>query len=70
MSEDKNKEQASWQENAARPSNFNKKDNNLEKDGKGNLKVKDDDKISKEDNEMIQETLDSLSVDDEDEKDS
>ena len=33
MSKDKN-EQADWQKNAGRPSNFNEKDDKLKKDGK------------------------------------
>lgn len=64
MSDEKNNEQADWQKNSGRPSNFNEKDDNLKKDSDGNLKLKrDKQKISKEENESIRETLDSLSED-------
>ena len=66
MSKDKN-EQADWQKNAGRPSNFNEKDDKLKKDGKGNLKIKKEkDGISKEENASIENTLDSLSEEDKD----
>ncbi|GAA4323466.1 hypothetical protein GCM10023115_52220 [Pontixanthobacter gangjinensis] len=62
MAEEKNKEQADWQKNAGRPSNFHEKDDKLKKDGDGNLKVKNEDKrVTKEEDKTIQETLDSIS---------
>ncbi|GGG45468.1 hypothetical protein [Christiangramia forsetii] len=65
MSDDTNK-QADWQKNAGRPSNFHEKDDNLKKDGDGNLKIKkQQNEVSKEENEAIKDTLDSLSDDEE-----
>lgn len=68
MAEEKKDEHANWQKNAARRSNFNRKDSNLEKDGDGNLKIKKDRGISEEDDEMIQDTLDSLEVGEDEEE--
>ena len=61
MAEDKNNPQADWQKNSGRPSNFHEKDEDLKKDGDGNLKLKKDkDGLTKEQNESIKDTLDSL----------
>ncbi len=69
MAEDKNNEQTDWQKNSARPSNFHEKDEKLKKDGDGNLKIQKDRKgVTKEEDETIQETLDSISESDDDEK--
>lgn len=69
MSEDKSKKQADWQKNSGRPSNFHEKDDNLKKDGDGNLKIKRDKHgVTSEEDESIQETLDSISGTDEDEE--
>jgi len=66
MSKDNN-EQADWQKNAGRPSNFREKDDKLKKDGKGNLKInKDTHGVSKKEDASIQDTLDSLSDEDKD----
>ena len=66
MSKDNN-EQADWQKNAGRPSNFHEKDDKLKKDGKGNLKInKDKDGLSSEEDKSIEETLDSLTEEDKD----
>ena len=68
MSEDKTNEQADWQKNSGRPSNFHEKDDNLEKGKNGNLKIEKDKKgVTPEEDEMIQDTLDSLSSSDEEE---
>lgn len=68
MAEENKKEQADWQKNSGRPSNFHEKDENLKKDGDGNLKVRGDDKrVTKEEDEAIQETLKSISGSDEEE---
>lgn len=65
MSEENNNKKADWQKNSGRPSNFHEKDDDLKKDGDGNLKVKKDKSgITKEQDESIQDTLDSLSEDD------
>ncbi|MGA8853603.1 MAG: hypothetical protein WB492_05435 [Christiangramia sp.] len=62
MSEDKSNEQADWQKNSGRPSNFHEKDDKLKKDGDGNLKIqKDKHGVSREEDEAIQDTLDSIS---------
>ncbi|QYA26449.1 hypothetical protein G3I01_13380 [Gramella sp. MT6] len=69
MSEDKNNEQADWQKNSGRPSNFHEKDDKLRKDGDGNLKIKKDrSRITSEEEETIQDTLDSISGTEEDEE--
>jgi len=68
MTEEKKNDHTNWQENAARPSNFNQKDSDLEKDGKGNLKIKKDSGVSEEEDEMIQDTLDSLEVGEDEEE--
>ena len=70
MAQDKNNEQTDWQKNAGRPSNFHEKDDKLKKDKDGNLKIKKDQEgVSKEDDKMIEETLDSLNnTDNEEEK--
>lgn len=66
MSEEKRNDQADWQKNSGRPSNFHEKDENLKRDGDGNLKMqKDKDGLSKKENEAIEETLNSLSENDE-----
>ncbi|MCH4823111.1 hypothetical protein ML462_07975 [Gramella lutea] len=66
MAEENKKEQADWQKNSGRPSNFHEKDDSLKKDGDGNLKVKGDDKrVTKEEDEAIQDTLKSISGSDE-----
>lgn len=68
MAEENKKEQADWQKNSGRPSNFHEKDENLKKDGDGNLKVRGDDKrVTKEEDDAIQETLKSISGSDEEE---
>lgn len=68
MADENKKEQADWQKNSGRPSNFHEKDENLKKDGDGNLKVRGDDKrVTKEEDEAIQETLKSISGSDEEE---
>ena len=65
MTKDKNNEQADWQKNSGRPSNFHEKDEKLKKDGDGNLKVeKNKDGLSDEENQAIEDTLDSLSEED------
>ena len=65
MAEDNKDDHTNWQENSARPSNFNRKDSDLVRDGKGNLKIKRDKQgLSEEENESIRETLDSLTEDD------
>jgi len=65
--ENKNNEQADWQKNSGRPSNFHEKDDKLKKDGDGNLKIKKDkNEVSKEEDESIKQTLNSLNEDDED----
>lgn len=65
MAEDKNNPQADWQKNSGRPSNFHEKDEDLKKDGDGNLKLKKDkDGLTKEQNESIKDTLDSLNEED------
>ena len=65
MAEDKNNPQADWQKNSGRPSNFHEKDEDLKKDGDGNLKLKKDkDGLTKEQNESIKNTLDSLNEED------
>lgn len=70
MSEDKNKGQADWQKNSGRPSNFHEKDDILKKDGEGNLKIKKDlHGVTREEDESIQDTLDSISGIGEDEED-
>ncbi len=62
MSEEKNKPQADWQKNSGRPSNFHEKDDDLKKDGDGNLKIKKEKQgISSDEEETIQDTLDSIS---------
>jgi hypothetical protein len=67
MSEEK--KQADWQKNAGRPSNFHEKDDKLKKDGDGNLKLKKEkDAVTNEEDETIQNTLDSLRGPDEDEE--
>jgi len=67
--ENKNNEQADWQKNSGRPSNFHEKDDKLKKDGDGNLKIKKDkNEVSKEEDESIKQTLNSLNEDDEDKK--
>jgi hypothetical protein len=67
MSEEK--KQADWQKNAGRPSNFHEKDDKLKKDGDGNLKLKrEKDAVTNEEDETIQNTLDSLRGPDEDEE--
>ncbi|TRO66481.1 hypothetical protein [Christiangramia sabulilitoris] len=69
MSEDKNNQQADWQKNSGRSSNFNSKDEDLKKDGDGNLKIrKENQGLSEEENESIRETLDSLSDEDKNEE--
>ncbi|PTX43096.1 hypothetical protein C8P64_1622 [Christiangramia gaetbulicola] len=68
MSEDKTNEQADWQKNSGRPSNFHEKDDKLKKDGDGNLKIKKDRSgVTSDEDESIQETLDSISGKDEEE---
>ena len=68
MAEEKHNEQTDWQKNSGRPSNFNEKDEKLKKDGDGNLKIqKEDKRVTKEEDEAIQETLDSISESDDDE---
>lgn len=65
MSEDKNNQQADWQKNSGRPSNFHEKDDKLKKTSDGNLKLKNDKQgLSEEENESIRETLDSLTEND------
>lgn len=69
MSEEKNNERADWQKNSGRPSNFHEKDDNLKKDGDGNLEVKKDKRgVTSEEDKAIQDTLDSISSDEEEEK--
>lgn len=69
MSEEKNNERADWQKNSGRPSNFHEKDDNLKKDGDGNLEVKKDKRgVTSEEDKAIQDTLDSISSDEEKEK--
>lgn len=69
MSEDKSKQQTDWQKNSGRPSNFHEKDDNLKRDGDGNLKIKRDKHgVTSEQDESIQDTLDSISGIDEDEE--
>jgi len=65
---DNNNEQADWQKNSGRPSNFHEKDDKLKKDGDGNLKIKKEKNKGlqdKEQKETIQNTLDSISDDEE-----
>jgi len=65
---DNNNEQADWQKNSGRPSNFHEKDDKLKKDGDGNLKIKKEkNKVlqEKEQKETIQNTLDSINDDEE-----
>ena len=67
MNKENNSEQADWQKNSGRPSNFHEKDENLKKDGDGNLKVnKNSDGFSDEENKTIQDTLDSISEENDD----
>ena len=67
MSKEKKNDQADWQKNSGRPSNFHEKDDKLKKDGEGNLKIKQNKKsVSTEDEKSIQDTLDSLSEEKED----
>ncbi|MDR5590269.1 hypothetical protein [Christiangramia sp. SM2212] len=67
MNKENNNEQADWQKNSGRPSNFHEKDEKLKKDGDGNLKVnKNSDGLSDEENKTIQGTLDSISEEDDD----
>ena len=67
MAEEKKNDQADWQKNSGRPSNFHEKDDKLKKDGDGNLKIqKDDKRVTREEDEAIQETLDSISESDDD----
>lgn len=62
MSEEKNNEKTNWQKNSGRPSNFHEKDDKLKKDGDGNLKIqKDKHGVTKEEDETIRDTLDSIS---------
>ena len=62
MSNTESNKQTDWQKNSGRPSNFNEKDNSLKKDGDGNLKIKrEKGGTTEEEEETIQETLDSLS---------
>ncbi len=69
MSEEKNKPQADWQKNSGRPSNFHEKDDDLKKDGDGNLKIKKEKQgISSDEEETIQDTLDSISGTQQDEE--
>ncbi len=69
MFEEKNDERADWQKNSGRPSNFHEKDGNLRKDGDGNLEVKKDKQgVTSEEDKIIQDTLDSISEDEEEEK--
>lgn len=71
MAEEKRNDQADWQKNAGRPSNFHEKDEKLRKDGDGNLKMdSSEDGLTKEENEAIEDTLNSISgtEDDDDSK--
>ena len=69
MAEEKKNDQADWQKNSGRPSNFHEKDDKLKKDGDGNLKIqKDDKRVSREEDEAIQETLDSISGSEDDDE--
>lgn len=69
MANEKNNEQTDWQKNSGRPSNFHEKDDKLKKDEDGNLKIKKDKNgVTKEEDEMIQDTLDSLSNKDNDDR--
>ncbi len=59
-------ERADWQKNSGRPSNFHEKDEKLKKDGDGNLEIeKDKQGVTKKEDAAIQDTLDSLSSDEE-----
>ena len=61
MANTNDKDQADWQKNSGRPSNFNEKDESLYKGENGNLRVKKEkDGLSDEENQTIQDTLDSL----------
>ena len=61
MANTSDKDQADWQKNSGRPSNFNEKDESLYKGENGNLRVKKDkDGLSDEEDQTIQDTLDSL----------
>ncbi len=69
MSEDKTNEQADWQKNSGRPSNFHEKDEKLKKGDDGNLKIKKDRSgVTSDQDESIQETLDSISGKEQDEE--
>ena len=55
------KDQADWQKNSGRPSNFHEKDESLYKGENGNLRIKKErDGLSDEEDRTIQDTLDSL----------
>ncbi|MFV8282197.1 hypothetical protein ACNKXS_11685 [Christiangramia marina] len=61
MANTSDKDQADWQKNSGRPSNFNEKDESLYKGENGNLRVKQEkDGLSDEEDKTIQDTLDSL----------
>ena len=61
MANTSDKDQADWQKNSGRPSNFNEKDESLYKGEDGNLRVKKEkDGLSDEEDKTIQDTLDSL----------
>ncbi|WP_295180418.1 hypothetical protein [uncultured Christiangramia sp.] len=61
MANTSDKDQADWQKNSGRPSNFNEKDESLYKGENGNLRVKKEKNgLSDEEDKTIQDTLDSL----------
>jgi len=61
MEDNTNKDQADWQKNSARPSNFNEKDDKLYKGENGNLRVKKEgNSLNDSEDESIQDTLNNL----------
>jgi len=61
MANTSDKDQADWQKNSGRPSNFNEKDESLYKGENGNLRVKKEKNgLSDQEDKTIQDTLDSL----------